>query len=177
MADVHRVCRVVCASGISSTTVSEIPTVNHCEQRQSKQVKLPLTLTHTGFARSLLDGITVYNSKRPQCSKARHCGRSIELLTRNANPILSFVCRHPNRDMPGEGDGLIFPPRLTEAAPGVICAIFRQNQVLIRFRTLFPAMLLIITHFRDLRVTYLGCLSMDLGRQLIRKGEAPSVVF
>lgn len=39
-----------------------------------------------------------------------------------------------------------------------------------------PAMLLIITQFRDQQVTYSGRLSTDSGRQLIRKGEAASVV-
>lgn len=146
---------------------------------KQKKLKLPLTLTLTGTGVCKIAArcrITVWNSKRPQCSKARRCGRSRELLTCNAKPTASYQCRHLNRDMPGEGDGLIFP----SPDRGVICAISRQNQFFghdsgnLHFS---PAMLLIITQFRDQQVTYSGRLSTDLGRQLIRKGEAASVVF
>lgn len=85
------------------------------------------------------------------------------------------VCRHLNRDMPGEGDGLIFPDRGSPRRH--MCHVPAEPVFDMIQKPFFPAMLLIIARFRDDQVTYFGRLSTDLGRQLMRKGEAASVVF
>lgn len=108
MADVYKACHLLV---LLEFRPSER---NHCQQRQSKNIQAPLDLDldrYGGFARSLLDAGSQFTIRNGHSAPRPAAAGDPESFLHEMPNLLptSHQCRHLNRDMPGEGDGLIFP--------------------------------------------------------------------